>query len=40
MRLEDMILTLDHRNYHVSQVSDILERIGYIVHQLKTQTGL
>jgi len=37
MRLDDTILTLDHRNYHVSQVSDIIERIGYIVEHFRAK---
>ncbi len=38
MRLEDTILTLDHRNYHVSQVSDIIECIGFIVEHFQAKS--
>ncbi len=34
MLLKDNILTLDDQNYHVSNVSGIIERIGYIVKSL------
>lgn len=30
-------MTLDHQNYHVSHVSDILDRIGYIVKHFESQ---
>ncbi|MCP4610039.1 MAG: hypothetical protein GY845_15130 [Planctomycetes bacterium] len=37
MLLHNQTLTLDHSNYYVSHVSDILDRIGYIVQHMSEQ---
>jgi len=33
MRLKEKTLTLDDKNYHVSQVTEIIDRIEHIVQQ-------
>ena len=35
MLLKEDTLTLDDKNYHVSNVAEIINRIGYIVQHFK-----